>query len=74
MSQTVTMSFSAPLELSIQMEEYMEMKGLNRSELIKIALSSYIRRQDEKKQSTKLLKEIHKDVIDIKMKLKGLKK
>ena len=74
MSQTVSMSFSAPLELSIQMEEYMELKGLNRSELIKIALSSYIRRQEEKKQSTKLLEEIHKDVIDIKMKLKGLKK
>lgn len=72
MSKTVTMSFSAPLELSIQMEEYMELKGLNRSELIKTALNSYIKDQGDKRKATKLLEEMHKDVIEMKEKLKQL--
>lgn len=72
MSKTVTMSFSAPLELSIQMEEYMELKGFNRSELIKIALNSYIKDQEDKRKSTKLLEEIYKNVIDLKEELNQL--
>lgn len=72
MLKTVTMSFSAPLELSIQMEEYMELKGLNRSELIKSALSSYIRDQGDKRKAAKLLEEIHKDVIEMREKLQQL--
>jgi hypothetical protein len=38
MAKSITMSFSVPVELSIQMEECMENTGFNRSELIKVSL------------------------------------
>ena len=49
MAKSITMSFSAPVELSIQMEEFMENTGFNRSELIKISLLAYFKSQEDKK-------------------------
>lgn len=66
MTKSVTMSFSVPLELSIQMEECMENKGFNRSELIKTALIAYLKSQDEKKQILKTLEDTHETVLEIK--------
>lgn len=71
MSNTITMSFSAPIELSIQMEEYMELTGFNRSELIKASLMSYLDSKNKEKDFQKLLEEIYKDVIDIKRAVSG---
>ena len=71
MSNTITMSFSAPIELSIQMEEYMELTGFNRSELIKASLMSYLDIKNKEKDFQKLLEEIYKDVIDIKRAVSG---
>jgi metal-responsive CopG/Arc/MetJ family transcriptional regulator len=53
MAKSITMSFSAPVELSIQMEECMENTGFNRSELIKVSLLAYFKAQEEKKQNSK---------------------
>ena len=65
MSKSVTMSFSAPLELSIQMEECMENEKTSRSELIKRALECYLSLKESNKENDKLTKEIHKIVLEI---------
>jgi metal-responsive CopG/Arc/MetJ family transcriptional regulator len=59
------MSFSAPLELSIQMEECMENTGFNRSELIKAAVLAYIKSQHDKKKEEKKMEDTYKVVLEI---------
>jgi len=66
MAKSITMSFSAPVELSIQMEECMENTGFNRSELIKISLLAYFKLQDDKKQNTKKIEDTYEAVLEIK--------
>lgn len=66
MAKSITMSFSAPVELSIQMEECMENTGFNRSELIKISLLEYFKSQEEKKQVTKKIEDTYETVLEIK--------
>jgi len=52
------------------MEEHMEIKGINRSELIKNALHLYFDHQENKKKSYNLLEEIYNNTEYIKGKLK----
>lgn len=66
MAKSITMSFSAPVELSIQMEECMENTGFNRSELIKISLLAYFKSQEDKKQNTKKIEDTYEAVLEIK--------
>lgn len=66
MSKSITMSFSAPLELSIQMEECMENEKITRSELIKKALSCYLSLQESNKENSKLIRDTYKTVLEIK--------
>ncbi len=73
MAQSITMSFSAPLELSIQMEECMENTGFNRSELIKIALSEYFKTREEKKRMNKIIEDTYEVVLEIRNKVSLLK-
>jgi len=64
MSKSITMSFSAPVELSIQMEEQMENEKISRSELIKKALEIYFGLKESNKESNKLIHEIYRVVIE----------
>lgn len=73
MAQSVTLSFSAPLELSIQMEEYMENTKLNRSELIKEALVEYFKSYDKKVIVSKLIENTYKTVLEIKKDIDSIK-
>ena len=70
MASSITMSFSAPIELTIQIEEYLEVHGISRSELIQRSLSYYINLSiDQEKQIKKnedLLEEVHKNILEIK--------
>ena len=66
MSKTVTLSFAAPIDLAIQMDVYMETKGLNRSQLIKAALVSFLDSQKKKETIPEVLNTIHKEILDIK--------
>ncbi len=66
MSKSITMSFSAPLELSIQMEEHMETMGFNRSELIKNALIFYLKNHKDNINNLKLLEDTYNNTIEIK--------
>lgn len=66
MAKSITMSFSAPVELTIQMEECMENTGFNRSELIKISLLAYFKAQKDKKQNTKYIEDTYEAVLKIK--------
>ena len=68
------MSFSTPIELSIQMEEYMELTGLNRSELIKISLVNYLESKKSKKNYDESLEKLKQDLDDIKNMLSELVK
>jgi len=70
MSKSITMSFSAPVELSIQMEEQMENEKISRSELIKKALEVYLGLKESNKESNKLIHEIYRIVIETKDLLK----
>jgi metal-responsive CopG/Arc/MetJ family transcriptional regulator len=66
MSKTVTLSFAAPIDLAIQMDVYMETKGLNRSQLIKAALVSFLDSHKKKETIPEVLNTIHKEILDIK--------
>jgi metal-responsive CopG/Arc/MetJ family transcriptional regulator len=66
MSKTVTLSFAAPIDLAIQMDVYMETKRLNRSQLIKAALVSFLDSQKKKETIPEVLNTIHKEILDIK--------
>jgi metal-responsive CopG/Arc/MetJ family transcriptional regulator len=66
MSKSITMSFSAPVELSIQMEEEMENEKISRSELIKKALEFYFKLKESNKESNKLIHEIYRIVVEMK--------
>jgi metal-responsive CopG/Arc/MetJ family transcriptional regulator len=70
MSKTVTLSFASPIDLAIQMDVYMETKGLNRSQLIKAALVSFLDLQKKKETIPEALSAIHKEILDIKKILK----
>lgn len=74
MAKSMTMSFSVPLELSIQMEECMENTGFNRSELIKVALLAYIKSQEEKKQEAKKIEDTYEIVLELKKMISQLLK
>jgi metal-responsive CopG/Arc/MetJ family transcriptional regulator len=65
MSKSITMSFSAPVELSIQMEEEMENEKISRSELIKKALEFYFKLKESNKESNKLIHEIYRIVVEM---------
>ncbi|PCJ22177.1 MAG: hypothetical protein COA94_09260 [Rickettsiales bacterium] len=62
----VSLSFAVPLELSIQMNVYMETKGLNRSQLIKAALRLFLEIQKKKEDIPVKLEEIHQELLNIK--------
>lgn len=66
MSKTVTLSFAAPIDLAIQMNVYMETKGLNRSQLIKAALASFLDEQQKKESIPEALDTIYNEILDIK--------
>lgn len=66
MSKSVTLSFAIPIELSIQMNVYMETKGLNRSQLIKAALVSFLNTQQKKENIPELLETMHEELLEIK--------
>ncbi len=66
MNKTVTLSFAAPIDLAIQMDVFMETKGLNRSQLIKAALISFLDLQKRKETIPEVLDTIHEEIIDIK--------
>ena len=65
MSKTVTLSFAAPIDLAIQMNVYMETKGLNRSQLIKAALTSFLELQKKKDTIPESLDAIHKEILEL---------
>ena len=64
MSKSITMSFSIPLELSIQIEEQMENEKISRSNLIKKALETYLEQKKSDKESSKLINEMFKIVVE----------
>jgi metal-responsive CopG/Arc/MetJ family transcriptional regulator len=64
MSKSITMSFSIPLELSIQIEEQIENEKISRSKLIKKALEIYLEQKKIDKESSKLINEIFKIVVE----------
>lgn len=64
--KSVTMSFSAPIELSIKMEEYIESEKISRSEMIKKALEFYLGIKESNKENSKLILETYKNVLEIK--------
>ena len=66
MSRTVTLSFAIPIEMSIEMNVYMETKGLNRSQLLKAAVRNFLDSQQKKGSMPKTLNAVHKDVLEIK--------
>ena len=66
MSKTVTLSFTAPIDLAIQMDVYMETNGLNRSQLIKTALISFLDIQKKQESMPEVLNVIHNEILDIK--------
>ena len=66
MSRTVTLSFAIPIEMSIEMNVYMETKGLNRSQLLKAAVRNFLDSQQKKESMPKTLNAVHKDVLEIK--------
>ena len=72
MAKSITMSFSAPVELSIQMEECME--NFNRSELIKVSLLAYFKAQEEKKLTTKKIEDTYEIVLELKKMISQLRK
>lgn len=74
MAKSITMSFSAPLELSIQMEECMENTGLNRSELIKASLSDYFKKEEKKKQTDKKIEDTYEMMLELKEMVRQLRK
>jgi hypothetical protein len=74
MAKSITMSFSAPVELSIQMEECMENTGFNRSELIKVSLLAYFKAQEEKKLTTKKVEDTYEIVLELKKMISQLQK
>ena len=74
MAKSITMSFSAPVELSIQMEECMENTGFNRSELIKVSLLAYFKAQEEKKLTTKKVNDTYEIVLELKKMISQLQK
>ena len=74
MAKSITMSFSAPVELSIQMEECMENTGFNRSELIKLSLLAYFKAQEEKKLTTKKIEDTYEIVLELKKMISQLRK
>jgi metal-responsive CopG/Arc/MetJ family transcriptional regulator len=65
MSKSVTMSFSLPVELSIQIEECMENEKITRSELIKKALEVYLGLKESNKETNRLIREIHEIALEI---------
>lgn len=73
MAKSVTMSFSIPVELSIQMEECMENTGFNRSELIKVSLLAYFKAQEEKKLITKKIDNTYEIVLELKKMISELR-
>lgn len=66
MAKSITMSFSVPVELSIQMEEHMENEKITRSELIKNALSTHLQLKESNRESNKLIFEMHEMITEIK--------
>jgi metal-responsive CopG/Arc/MetJ family transcriptional regulator len=66
MSRTVTLSFAIPIEMSIEMNVYMETKGLNRSQLLKAAVRNFLDSHQKKESMPKTLNAVHKDVLEIK--------
>jgi hypothetical protein len=66
MSNTVTISFTLPVELSIQLDLYMEANHLNRSQVIKAALSAYLYGQQKKDETPDLLEKIYAELLEIK--------
>ena len=66
MARSITLSFTLPIELSIQMNVYMETKNLNRSQLLKTAITTFLNSEKTKDLMPSLMKNIHQDVLEIK--------
>jgi metal-responsive CopG/Arc/MetJ family transcriptional regulator len=65
------MSFSMPIELSIQMEECMESEKITRSDLIKRAIELYLGIKESNIGTNKLISEIYNNILEIKDLLKN---
>lgn len=74
MTKSITMSFSAPVKLSIKMEAEMELKQLTRSELIKIALNHYLESQQKKNDLAEQLNNINNNIAELRDMLSDKKK
>lgn len=66
MAQSLSMSFSASIELTIIMEECMEDEKISRSELIKKAISFYVNSKKVDQDNIQVIQEIYKQVSEIK--------
>ena len=66
MSKTVTLSFAIPIEMSIEMSLHMEIKKMNRSQLLKAAIREFLDSQKEKENMPKVVNEIRKEITEIK--------
>jgi metal-responsive CopG/Arc/MetJ family transcriptional regulator len=69
MKTSATFSFTIPIELSIQMDVYIEEHGLKRSQFIKNAIVSFLNEKHKKEMMPKLMEDIYKEIIDVKQNL-----
>lgn len=64
---TITISFTAPVELSIKIEEYMENHDFKaRSPLIRIAITKFLEEKEKSTNTPEVLNEIYNEVLQIK--------
>ncbi len=72
MKNSVVVSASIPIELSIMIEAHLEQKKMKRSELVKSALEQYFdhNKQPDDRKIMEMLLSINNEVKEIKNKLK----
>lgn len=67
MSKSITLSFTAPIELTIQLDMYTETHRISRSQLIKTAIVAFLESQERQEEDTpKLLEKIYEEMLEIK--------
>ena len=70
MGKSATLSFTIPIELSIEMDLFMETQEIGRSQFIKEAIKSFLLSNKEKEQIPTLLQEIKESIIEMKSTIK----